>query len=208
MLRRAYKHVLAAVQVWAKLDQMLKDERFRVGGLVPGPSESEYFLEFFADIVGSFSSMVHGMYKPANILLRSAVENLVRGLAGVLSSEALQTKSVYRLFEIAQNEPAFTGVSATKIAELHVAYGELCLFAHSATSHHRSGSTHVAAYMRHDTARMREYLRFLERVNSLGLGLLVGCDRNLYLGCTGRVRDTLDDVLPTEVRLWVLGLRT
>lgn len=207
LLKRAHRHVLSGLQVWQRVGNGMSAGSFRLSGF-PVLMESEatgFLAEYFSDIVGSLSCALNGLYKPANILLRSSIENLVRGLAGVTSTEAIQTTSVYKLFEIAAAEPLLSGQSALHFRGLHQLYGDLCLFVHSGSAAHRDAAHELAQHLRQDTSKLRQYVGRLERVNRAGISLLVLANPLLYTSLHHRARDLLDDVLPSDIRLTALG---
>lgn len=207
LMKRAHRHVLSALQVWQKLDAGVRGGTIRLGGhLVPNDDDVLcLFSEHFSDLVGSLACAIHGNYKSANFLLRSSVENIVRGMAGVTSQMAVQTTSVYKLFEIASTEPLFLGKAESHFKAMHQIYGELCLFVHSGSALHRDAAHELAQHLKQDTARLREFVIFLERINRASLSALVVGNPLLYTSLHHRARDLVDDVLPSDVRLAALG---
>jgi hypothetical protein len=161
--------------------------------------------EYFSDLVCVLGCAINGLYKPANTQLRSAVENIVRGLASLTSLEAGETKSVYRLFELASAQKPFQGDSSADLSLLKQIYGELCLHVHSATPTQRAGIHHLAAHMRHDTGKLKSLVSVTERTNRAVLSILVRADKKLYVSSSPKVQDLLDEILPKEVRLRALG---
>jgi len=207
LLKRVHRHVLAGLQVQACFLASARAGTSTISGTIVDPSSESvsHLNEGFADLVGVLGCLVHGLYKPSNMLLRGSVENFVRGLAGLSSLEARETKSVYRLFELAAKEPPFLAASVNDFLSLQQVYGDLCLHVHSATPDHRGGAHHLSVYMRQDTAKMRSVVLAVERASRAMLSILVRSDRRLYTGCSPRVRDLLDEVLPSGVRLVALG---
>lgn len=207
LLRRAHRHVLAALQVWDCIVRLGESgQGLALGASVERGSEALDFIgEYFSDLAGVMACMLHGLYKPANMQLRSAVESFVRGLSSIYSLEARSTTSVYRLFELAAAQPPFQGASAPDFATLNQVYGDLCLHVHSATLAHRAGVHYVSAHMKHDTSKMREIVVLLDRINRAALSILVRSNGALYTSSSARVRDVLDEVIPTPVRVHALG---
>lgn len=208
LMRRCHKYVLASLQVRDQLESLVNKGGARINSVdLHAPDDAyEHLGEFFSDLVAALSCLVHGLYKPSGMQLRSAVESLVRGVAGVTSLEARETKSIYRLFEIASGEDPFRGDSVADFATLQQIYGDLCLYVHSGSKAHRAGVYHVALHMRQDTNKMRDVVARVERVCRAALSILVRIDGRLYTACPPRVRDLLDEVLPKDVRLKALGV--
>jgi hypothetical protein len=207
LFKRAHRQVLAALQIWSHLESLIASEEAAVAGIkIAAGSESQSLVcEYFSDLTGALACVCHGLYKPANILLRSGIENLVRGLASLSSLEARETTSVFRLFEIASSTTPFIGLCAPFFQTLQQVYGDLCSFVHSATPSHRSSVNNISSLSRHDTGKLKEFVNYLERINKSAVSILALTERRVYLDALPRVRDLLDDVLPTAVRLEVLG---
>lgn len=207
LLKRCHRQILGALQIWGKFKALSEQGNAKVHA-APILINSDYYEcigEYFSDLIGVLSCLIHGLYKPANMQLRSAIETFVRGVAGVTSLEARQTKNVYRLFEVASQEIPFIGESAPDFATLQQVYGDLCLFVHSATPAHRNGFLNVSVYMRPDTKKMRDLVLILERSNRAVLSIFIRSDKRLYSSCSPKVRDVLDDIIPKDVRLSALG---
>lgn len=206
LLKRVHKHLLASLLLWERLNELIAAGEARVASAtVPEGEISAYIGEFFSDLVGSLACASNGLYKPANFLLRSSVENLVRGVAGVTSVEARQTTVIHRLFELASNEAPFVGNASSHFIRLKQVYGDLCLFVHSASPAHRTASHELSSYFRQDTAKFRNYVLSVETISRCGLSILVLASHNLYNSLHHRSRDLLDEVLPSGVRLNALG---
>lgn len=207
LLKRAHKCSLAALQIWAGMETQAASGSFTLlGEKVAGTSDQYAQLsECFSDLMSALFSSLHGLYKPANMSLRSAIETFVRGAAGVTSKEASMTTNVYRLFELAGKQPIFSVGSGSHFGALNQQYSDLCLFAHSATPAHMARTFALANYPRHDTTQFREVVKRSERITADVLALLVSANRDLYLKVPPRAQDLLNDVLPAGVRLSALG---
>ena len=207
LLERAHRHVLASLQVWARLDSLVSQgsAKFHDVSVPAGGVAKDHLGEAFSDLVAAFCCLLHGLYKPAGMQLRSSIESFVRGVAGVSSPEACETKSVYRLFDIASTDSFFLGSGSADFNRLQQNYGSLCSYVHSGTDAHRAGAYQIAQHMRQDSTKMRDIVKVLETVNRAMLGLLIRADSRLYNTCSHRVRDLLDEVLPADVRLKALG---
>jgi hypothetical protein len=207
LAKRSHKQTLAALQVLATVQMMAsKGDLSLKGTKVPVTGDSYPRLEeFFSDLVSSMFASLHGLYKPALMSLRSAIENFVRACAGLKSAEARATTSVYRLFEIAAKEPIFLGQSAPSFTQLHQQYGELCLYAHTSTVAHMTKSVAMANYPRQDTVALRGVVKRLEQTIPAALSVLTFSNRRLYLDVPARARDLLDEVLPLPAKTFALG---
>jgi hypothetical protein len=207
LLKRSHKCSLAALQIWAALEKQAANGTFGLGGInIPAESpQYQQITECFSDLMSALFSSLHGLYKPANMSLRSAIETFVRGAAGCTSKEALTTTSLYKLFSIAGKQDIFKIRGSTHFSALNNLYSDLCQFAHSATPAHMARTFALASYPRHDTAQFKEVVKRSEEICEHILSLLVAANHNLYLQVPPRAQDLLEEVIPAEVRLMALG---
>lgn len=207
LLKRSHKHCLAALQVWAILEDISINGTLIISGQViqRNSLHLERVGECFSDLLSSLQACIHGLYKPAHMSLRSGIETFVRGLAGISSEEAGNTTSVYRLFEIAADEPLFNGKSKDYFKKLNDQYAELCLFTHSATAAHMTKNFAIANFPKHETNQMKSFFRYLEAIIDSVLSILIISNRDLYLKTPPVAREVLDEVLSNPVKLHALG---
>jgi hypothetical protein len=207
LLKRAHKSSLAMLQAWGATEGLAAENALLLKGRLVLPTSSHFnqIAEYFSDIVSALFASMHGLYKPAHMSLRSAIETFVRGVAGPFSTEAETTTSVYRLFEIAGNQTPFLGASNAFFIKLHEHYSELCLFTHSATPAHMARNYALATFPKHDTLQMKVFVRHFESIVAASLSALVLANPNVYLNIPPLAREVLDEVLPTPVKISALG---
>jgi len=99
------------------------------------PSEvCERIKESCSDIGQALFLMGHGAYKPANLILRSSIENFAKGLGFLEDPNILTLKSLYEVFDVAKTFKGCVGIDFSKIINtLHADYGTLCEHTHTAT---------------------------------------------------------------------------
>lgn len=202
-----HKNTLCAIQVWAGVSRALAEDGVVLSGkrLKQGGMQRLLLDEFFSDIVTSAFSAYHGLYKPSHVTLRSAVEVLVRAGAGNLSDEALETKSVYRLFDIAAECGAYSGHKGNHFSDLKACYGELCGYVHTATPGHMGRIYAFADFPAHDQKRLISFASYHKRIVVGALSILIEDNPVLYNSMPPRARDMLEEVLPAGPRLRALG---
>lgn len=206
LVRRAHRHNLAALQMWAALERAASEGQLTIGG-VPVQEGSEQFAqisESFSDLTSGLFLAIHGTYKPAHMSLRSASESFTRGLASITSAEALNTTSIYRLFEIAKTTAVFTGRGKPHFETLHQQYSLLCAHTHSDRAHLIRNHA-MSSFPRHDIDKLREWVRALEKICISIISVLVFANRQLYLSAPPKAQDVYEETLPAEPRLFALG---
>lgn len=157
LVKRMHKATLASFQLLAKLEGLASTGELYLCGInIDNCGLPFLFItETFSDIASTLFLSLHGLYKPAQASVRSSIEVFVRGGAALTASEALGTKNVYELFEVASAQAIFSGSSQGAFAKLRELYSSLCLFVHSASPAHMARSFALANYPRVDLAKMR-----------------------------------------------------
>jgi hypothetical protein len=98
-----------------------------------------YLQESVSDVGSGLFCCFHGAYKPANMALRSSIENFLRFSAGIFDKKAVETTSVFDLFDIAKTTPAFIGIGKSFHSRLRSVYSDLCKDTHTSTLENMAG---------------------------------------------------------------------
>lgn len=207
LIRRGHKHCLAALQWWAIADQLAINEGFLIKDVRVNPAtpQLDQLSESFSDVTSSFFAALHGLYKPAHMSLRSAVETFTRGIAGLYSVEATNTTNVYRMFELARDCDAFSNLAKPHFDSLHQQYIQLCGFTHTAMPVHMIKNHAMSNFPKQDIEHLREWVRHFEATIRAILSILLFSNRGLYLMASPQAQDVYEEVVPKEVRLFALG---
>lgn len=95
---------------------------------------TDRFKESCSDIGQSLFLMCHGAYKPANLILRSSIENYAKGIGFFVDPSILTLKNLYEVFDISKRFQGCISVDfSSLINALHSDYGILCDYTHTAT---------------------------------------------------------------------------
>ena len=91
-----------------------------------------YFKEIGSDLILSFFCWSNGAYKPAELQLRSSIENFIKALLFETTPIVISEKSVYEIFDIASNSNIFNNeICLNYYTKLRNEYSTLCSSAHS-----------------------------------------------------------------------------
>ncbi len=94
--------------------------------------ENKYFKEFCSDLILAFFCWINGAYKPAELQLRSGIENYIKVLIYKKENCIITLKNVYEIFNIASNSYVFNNnVCKKHFDTIHSEYSNLCAFVHS-----------------------------------------------------------------------------
>lgn len=95
-----------------------------------------FVQESCSDVGQALFLTVNGCYKGAKLLLRSSIENFLKGICYDEDNSIVTTKSVYEVFERAKVTNVFLQDNASVHSDLHDIYATLCLDVHTADVAH------------------------------------------------------------------------
>lgn len=104
-------------------------------------SQYDFLQESCSDIGQAFFLLFHGCYKGAKLLLRSSIENFLKGICMDEDSSLSKTKSVYEIFDKAKVTMAFAENKIELHDKIHNTYAILCQDVHTADKTHMSSIT-------------------------------------------------------------------
>jgi len=121
--------------------------------------------ESCSDIGQALFLMGHGAYKPANLILRSSIENFAKGVGFFEDSEILTMTSLYQVFDIAKK---FKGCNLDEFYDvmnnLHTEYGNLCGYTHTATVSQMAHISALSVLPHFDLAKANQLSKIATRV--------------------------------------------
>lgn len=97
----------------------------------------DYLQESVSDCGQCLFLAMNGCYKGTRLLLRSSIENFLKGICMDEVPQITTEKSVYQVFDDADLSAVFKKYKL--IEDLHSIYGEPCMDVHTADSSHMTG---------------------------------------------------------------------
>lgn len=209
-IKRAHKYCLSALQAWSVMEQKGKADKLQISNINIDAKELPFDLlsECFSDIVSSFFAALHGLYKPANMSLRSSIETFTKGISSLHSTEASTTKSVYRIFEIAKTCDTFSNASEKYFNTVHQQYALLCNFTHTSTKAHMVGNHALTNFTKQDNEQLKVWVSHYEATIKAMLSILILSNSRIYLDTPPKAQDIYEETVPKEVRLNALGMNS
>jgi len=134
-----------------------------------------YLREAISDICQAIVLTASGFYKPAQLTLRSGLENWLRCLGLAEDQVVLTLKSVFELIELVKSIPAISDNKFAKeyFSTLRNRYALLCGFVHTSNASHMALTTVAGAYPRYLKTEAAETFSAIDEV----------CSRMVYLFC-------------------------
>lgn len=132
---------------------------------------TKYLEEMSSDLLLSLFNWIQGMYKPAKLELRCAIENFLKAVLSLSDITILQEKSVYEIFDAAKEDKHFQNeFGKISINLLRNDYSTLCRTVHSDPLQlHPISALNLLPQYNMDLSKELDdlYIRIIE--NSLGL---------------------------------------
>ncbi len=108
----------------------------------------DYLRESVSDCGQALFLSINGCYKGARLLLRSSIENFLKGICLDEVTAIVTEKSVYQVFDDADAAMVFK--TTTIKADLHSLYSLLCQDVHTADVNHMTGITALKFFPHYD----------------------------------------------------------
>lgn len=122
----------------------------------------EYLQESCSDVGQAFFLIFHGCYKGAKLLLRSSIENFLKGSCLDEDKSLPSTKSVYEVFDKSRATGTFKETKASLHAQLHNEYALLCQDVHTADVSHMASITalnHFPSFQKEDAGNISKMVQ-------------------------------------------------
>ena len=121
------------------LIEELRASKDRAGSILHiDETQFSYLQESCSDLGQALFLVIHGCYKGAKLLIRSSIENFLKGVAFDEDVTIVTTKSVYEVIEKAEATSLFGGAKHDLHTLLHDIYAKLCQDVHTADVAHMS----------------------------------------------------------------------
>lgn len=150
----------------------------------------KFINEALSDVIQSIHCLVYGLVKPAELLLRSSIENFIRSIASQEAPELISEKSIYLLFDKARTNQIFSS-NLTYFDSLRSIYGNLCGFTHSSLDKHfninsfnqiqRISKKDVVSYQKELDQIITSYLFLLIKYNFVFFESIYFKNKNIIL---------------------------
>jgi hypothetical protein len=146
MHKKAYGYILFIAELDIMFEETLNEDILKS------------FKEAGSDIMQSIFCWANGAYKPAKLLLRSALETYVKASVGFQSGEIFEEKSIYKIFETAKESNFYKSeIGNRNYHIIHDAYKVLCMTAHNSLSIDLGSINSMKLLPRFDTKISNEF---------------------------------------------------
>lgn len=138
-----------------KLDPELSSQQFK------------FMQEACSDMGQAFFLTINGCYKGAKLLLRSSIENFLKGTCMDEILDIISTKSVYEVFDIALTTTVFAAEKKELHDRLHDIYGLLCQDVHTASEKNMASITalnHFPIFVKEECSEVQRHVQTLVNI--------------------------------------------
>lgn len=135
-------------------------------------TQFSYLQESCSDFGQALFLLIHGCYKGAKLLMRSSIENFLKGVAFDEDGTIITTKSVYEVFDKAEAISVFVGANHDLHALLHDIYAKLCQDVHTADVAHMSSISALGHFPCFDSTVSEQIFNNFKRLVNVYVTLL------------------------------------
>lgn len=146
---------------------------------------------------------IHGCYKGARILLRSSIENLLKGICMDEVPQILTEKSVYAVFDDAGLANVFK--SNTLKDDMHNIYGSLCMDVHTSDISHMSGVSALRFFPHFNKDEAYRFCSLYVKLVPMFVTALCLKYRNQYHSITYQNKDIISSALINDFKVAIYG---
>lgn len=165
----------------------------------------ERLIESCSDIAHVLFLMAHGAYKPANLILRSSIENFIKGIGVIQDPTILTEKSVYKIFDSAKNFKLCELDNFTDLCnQLNTHYTHLCSVTHTATYNEMEHLSSLASLPKFDKSKAETLKNISVKILKIYIKILVFSYRIDFMKMDFRHRDNVMNVLSAELKRKIL----
>ncbi|MBV9859719.1 MAG: hypothetical protein JO038_06420 [Alphaproteobacteria bacterium] len=161
-----------------------------------------YLKETASDVSQSILLFAQGLYKPAYLMLRSAVENFVKCIGIAEDQEVLSLKSAFDLMAIVRDAPAVKRSAnlGALFGRLRRIYKELCGYVHSSEHQYLSLTSYIGVYPKFHSEQASKYAKMCRDVLASICGALTLLFPSRFRELHHRDADLIGDILPKQVK--------
>lgn len=161
-----------------------------------------YFKETISDICQSIILTCAGFYKPAQLSLRSAVENWIRCVGISQDQNVLALKSVYELIDLVGSLPLMKDreIVGHYFGTLRQRYKFLCGYVHTANISHMALTTAAGAFPRYLPKDAQDVFSGIDEVCSKISSIFCVIAEKTYRGLHHTHFDIVSDELPKKLK--------
>lgn len=164
--------------------------------------------ETCSDIGASILLLAHGMYKQANMSLRSSIENFSKSISYIHYPDVIEDKSVFSIFEKTRSIDVFSNqIFKDKYSEITSIYAVLCAYTHTATISNMASISALNSIPKFEADKCNEFIGNAKKLISKILVIYTHIHRLCFFRFNPSNRDIVLSVLsPTERRFLMEGI--
>lgn len=174
----------------------------------PWPQEAKttffhlYFKETISDVCQAMVLSSQGYYKPAQLSLRSGLENWIRCVGLAQDQSVLSLKSVYELIDLVRSTPIISGGGFPKqyFDTLRNRYSQLCGYVHTTNAAHMALTTAAGSFPRYMAKEANSTFHAIEEVCSRITWIFCIIAKDTFRGMHHTHFDIVSDALPNKLK--------
>lgn len=160
----------------------------------------EFLQESCSDIGQAFFLLFHGCYKGAKLLLRSSIENFLKGSCMDEDNSLPKTKGVYDVFNKAKSTSVFRGKKEELHERLHNEYALLCQDVHTADVSHMASITALNHFPSFQKKEAETILKMLQKIIPIYITIIALKYNDVYHSMSYVYKDITNNEIINEYK--------
>lgn len=204
LLSQIHKKYYAYLTLLSELSTLVDNKRYDNIIL----SDQYVFLqESLSDMCSSMFSFIHGEYKATKLLLRSSIENFIKGFNKDELPDLDKEKSVYQIFDETKKLDFFSTSTNKDIFErIHNEYSLLCADVHTATIKNMEKRTALNTLPTFNLLQAKRIVDSFHTLISSYSTLLIFKYNEQFHDFNYQNKEIIENAIPTEYRKKVYNI--
>lgn len=119
--------------------------------------------ETSSDLGTAMFLIINGAYKPANLMMRSCIENFIKSVGCLIDASILEEKSLFKVIERSGKHPVFV-TSFSLYETLKTEYSLLCSHVHTATEREMAHIKALNVFPEVDLSKIETLSKTIDKV--------------------------------------------
>jgi len=146
--------------------------------------------ESSSDLGTSMFLIINGAYKPANLMMRSCIENFIKSIGCLIDDSILQEKSVFKVIDNTGKHPVVVSNSAF-YETLKTEYSRLCSYVHTATEKEMTHMKALNAFPTVDISKVEPFSKSIDKIVKSMICLTISIYPGVFFSFASEYRDKI-----------------
>ncbi|ENR0206280.1 TPA: hypothetical protein ACIX5J_004950 [Escherichia coli] len=144
--------------------------------------------ESSSDLGTSMFLIINGAYKPANLMMRSCIENFIKSIGCLIDVSILEEKSVFKVIDTAGKHPVVV-TNYSFYETLKAEYSSLCSHVHTATEKEMTQMKALNAFPTVDQNKVAPLSNSIDKIVKSMIYITISLYSNIFFSFASEYRE-------------------